>query len=135
MHLVDSLGREPRLSYVVNLHEQACAIAAEAYGQFSNHLGVALVTTGPGGTNALTGVAAAWLESTPCIFISGQVKRDDLKGDRGVRQFGFQEIDIVAMVQSITKYAVTVTEPNRVLYHLQKACHLATSGRPGPGRR
>ena len=132
MHLVDSLGREPRLSYVVNLHEQACAIAAEAYGQFSNHLGVALVTTGPGGTNALTGVAAAWLESTPCIFISGQVKRDDLKGDRGVRQFGFQEIDIVAMVQSITKYAVTVTEPNRVLYHLQKACHLATSGRPGP---
>ena len=64
MHLVDSLGREPRLSYVVNLHEQACAIAAEAYGQFTNHLGVALVTTGPGGTNALTGVAAAWLASS-----------------------------------------------------------------------
>ena len=103
MHLVDSLGREPRLSYVVNLHEQACAIAAEAYGQFTNHLGVALVTTGPGGTNALTGVAAAWLESTPCIFISGQVKRDDLRSDRGVRQFGFQEIDIVSMTQSVTK--------------------------------
>ena len=132
MHLVDSLGREPRLPYVVNLHEQACAIAAEAYGQFTNHLGVALVTTGPGGTNALTGVAAAWLESTPCIFISGQVKRDDLKGTRGVRQFGFQEIDIVAMTQSVTKYSVTITEPNKVLYHLKKAYHLATSGRPGP---
>ena len=132
MHLVDSLGREPRLSYVVNLHEQACAIAAEAYGQFTNHLGVALVTTGPGGTNALTGVAAAWLESTPCIFISGQVKRDDLKSDRGVRQFGFQEIDIVSMTQSVTKYSVTITDPNRILYHLQKAYYLATSGRPGP---
>lgn len=132
MHLVDSLGREPRLSYVVNLHEQACAVAAEAYGQFTNHLGVALVTTGPGGTNALTGVAAAWLESTPCMFISGQVKREDLKGDLGVRQFGFQEVDIVEMVRSITKYAVTVKEPERVLYHLQEAYHLAVSGRPGP---
>src|SRR3954451_1489065 len=78
MHLVDSLGRHPDLGYVVNLHEQACAIAAEAYGQYTNRLGVALVTTGPGGTNAVTGVAAAWLDSTPCLFLSGQVKREDL---------------------------------------------------------
>lgn len=132
MHLVDSLGRSEELTYVVNLHEQGCAIAADAYGQFTNELGVALVTTGPGGTNTLTGVAAAWLDSTPCLFISGQVKREDLKGTSGVRQLGFQEIDIVEMVRSITKYAVTVTDPRDTLFHLQKAVHAARSGRPGP---
>ncbi len=132
MHLVDSLGHSPDLSYVVNLHEQGCAFAADAYGQYSNNLGVALVTTGPGGTNTLTGVAAAWLDSTPCLFISGQVKREDLAGSRGVRQFGFQEIDIATIVRSITKFAVTVTSPEDVLYQLQKAVFLARSGRPGP---
>jgi acetolactate synthase-1/2/3 large subunit len=132
MHLVDSLGRSPSVGYVVNLHEQACAVAAEAYAQYTNDLGVALVTTGPGGTNAVTGVAAAWLDSTPCLFLSGQVKRDDLKGNSGVRQFGFQEIDIVQIVRAITKYAVTVTEPDDILFHLQKGVHLATTGRPGP---
>lgn len=132
MHLVDSLGRSPDIEYVVNLHEQACAVAADAYGQYTNHLGVALVTTGPGGTNAVTGVAAAWLDSTPCLFISGQVKRDDLKGDSGLRQFGFQELDIVEMVRGITKYAVTVMDPADALYHVQKAVHIATTGRPGP---
>jgi len=80
-----------------------CSIAAEAYGQYTNNLGVALVTTGPGGTNAITGLAGAWLDSTPCLFISGQVKRTDLIGDRGVRQMGFQEVDIVRIVESITK--------------------------------
>jgi acetolactate synthase-1/2/3 large subunit len=132
MHLVDSLGREPRLQYIVNLHEQACAIAAEAYAQCTNHLGVALVTTGPGGTNTITGVAAAWLDSTPCLFISGQVKRDDLKDRHGVRQFGFQELSIVDMVKPITKYAVCVTDPWTIRFHLEKAYHLATTGRPGP---
>jgi acetolactate synthase-1/2/3 large subunit len=132
MHLVDSLGRERRLTYIVNLHEQATAIAAEAYGQYTNHLGVALVTTGPGGTNTLTGVAAAWLDSTPCLFISGQVKRDDLKDRHGVRQFGFQEIGIVDVVKTITKYAVCVTDPATIRFHLEKAYHLATTGRPGP---
>ncbi len=96
MHLNDSLGRNKKLTYVCNLHEQACAIAADAYSQYTNNLGVALVTTGPGGTNTITGVAAAWLESTPVLFISGQVKRPDMIGERGVRQMGFQEIDIVA---------------------------------------
>jgi acetolactate synthase I/II/III large subunit len=132
MHLVDSAGRCKRIRYVCNLHEQACAIAADAYGQYTNRLGVALVTTGPGGTNTLTGVAAAWLDSTPCLFISGQVKRPDLAAGRGVRQMGFQEIDIVRMVAPITKYAVTVMEPRTVRYHLEKALHLARSGRPGP---
>ena len=81
MHLDDSLGRCTGLSYVCNLHEQACAIAAEAYARTTNGLGAALVTTGPGATNAVTGVAAAWLDSTPVLFISGQVKRADLKRD------------------------------------------------------
>jgi acetolactate synthase-1/2/3 large subunit len=132
MHLCDSLGRNPDLTYVCNLHEQACAVAAEAYGQYTNNLGVALVTTGPGGTNTLTGLAAAWLDSTPCLFLSGQVKRPDMKTNRGVRQMGFQEIDIVRLVKSITKYAVTVTDPQTIRYHLEKALYLARHGRPGP---
>ena len=132
MHLVDSLGGCESLSYTCNLHEQASAIAAEAYARVTNNLGVALVTTGPGGTNAITGVAGAWLDSTPCLFISGQVKRADMKGDRGIRQLGVQEIDIVALVGPITKYAVTIMDPRSIRYHLEKAVHLARSGRPGP---
>ncbi len=132
MHLVDALGRCRRLEFVCNLHEQACAVAADAYAQYTNNLGVALVTTGPGGTNTITGVAGAWLDSTPCLFLSGQVKRADLTGTRGVRQMGFQEIDIVRMVAGITKYAVTVTDPETIRYHLEKAVYLAKHGRPGP---
>ncbi|HOO36934.1 MAG TPA: thiamine pyrophosphate-binding protein [Deltaproteobacteria bacterium] len=132
MHLVDSAGRNRDLTYICNLHEQACAIAAEAYGQYTNNLGVALVTTGPGGTNTITGVAGAWLDSTPMLIISGQVKRPDMVGDRGVRQMGFQEIDIISIVRPITKYAVTVLEPSSIRYHLEKAVYLARHGRPGP---
>lgn len=132
MHLVDSLGRCKDVEYVCNLHEQACAIAADAYGQYTNRLGVALVTTGPGGTNTLTGVAGAWLDSTPCLFISGQVKRADMVGNRGVRQMGFQEVDIIGLVRPITKYAVTVMNPATIRYHLEKAIHMAKNGRPGP---
>lgn len=132
MHLVDSLGRSKRLGYTCFLHEQGAAIAAEAYGQYTNLPGVALVTTGPGGTNAVTAVASAWLDSTPMIVISGQVKRADLKGDRGVRQMGFQEIDVVSMAQPITKYAVTVMDPARIRFEIEKCAKLATTGRPGP---
>jgi acetolactate synthase-1/2/3 large subunit len=132
MHLVDSVGRRPEIEYVCNLHEQACSIAAEAYGQYTNNLGVALVTTGPGGTNAITGLAGAWLDSTACLFISGQVKRADLMYGKGIRQMGFQELDIVKIVESITKYAVTVTDPLSIRYHIDRALHLARSGRPGP---
>lgn len=132
MHLLDSLGRSPRLRFICNLHEQASAVAAEAYAQYTNNVGVALVTTGPGGTNTITGVAGAWLDSTPCLFISGQVKRTDCVGDRGVRQMGFQEINIVKVVGSLTKYAVTIVDPESVRYHLEKAVYLARSGRPGP---
>lgn len=132
MHLVDSVGRCRGLEYVCNLHEQAVAIAADAYGQYTNNLGVALVTTGPGGTNTLTGVAAAWLDSTPCLFISGQVKRADLVGNSNLRQMGFQELNIVEIMKPITKYAVTVTEPTSIGHHLERAIYLAKSDRPGP---
>ena len=132
MYLVDSLARAERLRPVCLLHEQAAAIAAGSYATYTNHLGVALVTTGPGGTNAITGVAAAWIDSTPCLFLSGQVKTSDRIGDSGVRQMGNQEVEIVPLVQSITKYAVTVTEAASIRYQLEKAVHLARSGRPGP---
>jgi acetolactate synthase I/II/III large subunit len=132
MHLDDALGASGEVGFVCNLHEQACAIAAEAYARVTNVLGVALVTSGPGGTNALTGVAGAWLESTPCLIISGQVKRADLMGDSGVRQLGSQEVDIVSLAKPITKYAVTVMDPEAIRYHFEKAVFLATTGRPGP---
>ncbi len=132
MHLNDSLGQRQEIEFVSNLHEQASAIAAEAYARITNNLGVALFTTGPGGTNAITGVTAAWLDSTPCLFISGQVKRSDLIGDRGVRQLGVQEIDIVSLVKPITKYAVTIMDPASIRYHLEKAVFMAKSNRPGP---
>lgn len=131
MHLVDSLGRHPKLRFICNLHEQGTAIAMDAYAQVRG-FGVGLVTTGPGGTNALTGVAAAWLDSTPCMIVSGQVKRADLKRGSGVRQLGFQELDIVAMARPITKYAVTVEDPGSIRLHLDRAIHLARTGRPGP---
>ncbi len=99
-------------------HEQASAICAEGYAKATNHLGVCMVTTGPGGTNAVTGVAGAWLDSTPTLFISGQVKRPDRMFDKegqplGMRQLGVQEVDIVSIVKPITKYAVTVLDPER----------------------
>ncbi len=132
MHLNDSLGRRPEIEYVGTLHEQAAAIAAEAYARVTNNLGVAMVTTGPGGTNAVTGIAGAYLDSTPCLYLAGQVKRADLKRDSGVRILGVQEVDMISIVSSITKYAVTVMEPSSVRFHLEKAIHLAKEGRPGP---
>lgn len=132
MHLNDSLGRHPKLKFVCNLHDQACTIAAESYGQYTGNLGVAMVTTGPGGTNAITGVAGAWLESTPLLVLSGQVKRADLVGARGVRQIGFQEIDIVSLVKPITKFAVTVMAPEKIRCHLEEAVWQARTARQGP---
>ncbi len=132
MHLNDSLGACPGIEYVCTQHEQAAAMAAESYAKVSNRIGVCLVTAGPGGTNAVTGVAGAWLDSTPMLVLSGQAKRADLKGATGVRQMGVQEVDIVSIVTPITKYAVTVMEPAEIRYHLEKALHLAGTGRPGP---
>ncbi len=132
MHLVDSLGRCSSLEYVSCLHEQAAAIAAESYGQYSNNIGVVLVTTGPGGTNAITGVTGAWIDSTPIIVISGQVKRLDMIGKSGLRQRGNQEVDIISIVKPITKYAVSILNPQDIRYHLERGVFLAKTGRPGP---
>ncbi len=137
MHLNDALARCRDLTFVCNHHEQASAIAAENYSKATDNLGVALVTTGPGGTNAITGVVGAWVDSTPMLVISGQVKRADrmYRPDGtplGVRQRGSQEVDIVSLVRPITKYALTIEDPQSIRYHLEKAAHLARTGRPGP---
>ncbi|MBF0444612.1 MAG: thiamine pyrophosphate-binding protein, partial [Magnetococcales bacterium] len=132
MYLVDALGQNPDLNYIANLHEQASTIAAEAYSRINGRLGVALVTTGPGATNAITGVAGAWIESVPMLVISGQVKRADMMGDTGVRQMGPQEVNIISMVAPITKYAVTIMDPKDIRHHMEKAIELATTGRRGP---
>lgn len=132
MHLVDSAGKNKDLELICCLHEQAAVIGADAYSQYTHNIGVALVTTGPGSTNAITGVAGAWIDSVGVLVISGQVKRKDLLAGKGVRQMGIQEVNIIPMVKSITKYAVTVMEPEKIRYHLEKAISLARSGRPGP---
>lgn len=132
MHLIDSLGKNNNLKYVCNHHEQACAIAAEGYARTSNVPGCILVTTGPGGTNAITGVLCAYQDSIPMIVISGQVPSNQLSTGTGCRQIGQQEYNIVDTVKPMTKYSVMVRDKNMILYHLQKAYYLATSGRPGP---
>ncbi len=132
MHLVDSLGRQSGLEFVCNLHEQACAIAAEAYAQYNNELGVALVTAGPGSTNAITGVAGAWIDSTPLLVLSGQAKREDRMVGLGVRQMGIQEVDIASIVTPITKYAKCVMNPESIRMELEKALYHAQNGRRGP---
>jgi len=130
IHLIDSLGKS-KLNYICNLHEQASSISAGAYSEYTNNLGVCLITTGPGGTNTITGVAGAWLDSIPVLFISGQVQTKDINTSN-VRQIGFQEINIVDIVKPITKYAVTVTNPLMIRYHLERAIYTATHGRKGP---
>lgn len=133
MHLNDSVGRNNKIEYVCTLHEQAAAIAAEAYARVTGNLGVAVVTSGPGGTNTLTGVAGSWVDSIPVLIISGQVKIETtIFNNPKLRQLGDQEINIVDIVKPITKYAEMVTDKNKIKYHLQKAVYLAKSGRPGP---
>lgn len=134
MHLADSVGKRSELDYICCLHEQACAFAAEAYGEYGSGFGCALVTTGPGGTNAVTGVACAWLESSPVIFVSGQAKCADLISSRPlpVRSMGQQEVDVVSIVKPITKMARTVMDPLTIRATLEEAVWLATNGRKGP---
>lgn len=132
MHLNDALACEKRLVPVPCHHEQACGIAAEAWGRVRERFGVCMVTTGPGATNVITPVAGAWIESVPLLVISGQVKRPDLLAGRPLRQGGVQEVDIVPMVKSVTKYAVTVDDPQQIRYHLERALHEMLVGRQGP---
>ena len=133
MHLNDGLACEPRLTSVPCHHEQACGIAAEAYGRtHPAGFGVAMVTTGPGATNILTPVAGAWIESLPLLVISGQVKRSDALNGRPLRQSGVQEVDIVSMVKPVTKLALTVQRPEDIRKNLEEALWRMRSDRPGP---
>lgn len=135
MHLVDTLGRPNGLDYVCNHHEQASAMAADGYARRAARLGVCYATSGPGATNLLTGIAGAYQDSTPILFITGQSKSTQTirgSGIEGLRQFGTFEVDIVPIVKPVTKYAEMVLDPSTVRFHLEKALHLATTGRPGP---
>ncbi|MBE5953121.1 MAG: thiamine pyrophosphate-binding protein [Lachnospiraceae bacterium] len=138
MHLNDALGHRDGLKVTYNHHEQACAIAAEAYARIDNKIAAVCVTTGPGGTNALTGVLGGWLDSIPMFIISGQVRYDTTARyalqytETPLRAMGDQEYDIVKSVEHMTKYATMVEDPKQIRYALEKAWHLATTGRPGP---
>lgn len=130
--LCDAMARSRRLRYICCHHEQAVAMATEAYARVRQGLAASIVTTGPGGTNAITGVACSWMDSVPHLVISGQAFLSQTIGTTGVRQLGVQEINIIDLIKPITKYAVMITDPLTVRYHLEKAIRLATSGRPGP---
>lgn len=133
MHLNDSLGKY--IPYTANHHEQACAIAAEGYARVNQKLAVVNVTTGPGGLNCLNGVFGQWTDSVPVLYISGQVKKRTMLTsfpEISMRQLGDQEVDIISIVKPLTKYAVTVEEPNDIKYHIDKAIYEATNGRFGP---
>lgn len=139
MHLNDALGHKEGLTVTYNHHEQACAMAAEAYARLDNRIAAVCVTTGPGGTNALTGVVGGWLDSIPMFIISGQVRYDttaryamNFTDGLPLRAMGDQEYDIVKSVESMTKYAVMIEDPMQIRYALEKGWHLATTGRPGP---
>jgi acetolactate synthase-1/2/3 large subunit len=131
--LSDGLLCKKEIKVICNHHEQASAMAAVAHSKFGG-LGCAYVSTGCGGTNAITGLLHAWQDSTPCIFISGQSKREQTiyHSKLPLRQFGIQEADIIKLVNSITKFAVMVNDENKIRFYLEKAIHLAFSGRPGP---
>ncbi len=132
MHLNDGLAQCKRLQAVACLHEQAAAISAEAYARINENIGVAMVTTGPGATNAITAVAGAWIESVPLMIISGQVKRADMLRGAPLRQKGVQEVDIISMVKTTTKYAITIENPADIKKVMQEAYYRAREGRAGP---
>src|SRR3989344_4167296 len=132
VHAIDSVARNPNIEYICTQHEQAAAMAADAYSRVTGNLGVAMATSGPGATNLMTGVCCSYFDSIPTIYITGQVPRSQLRKKYGVRQLGFQETDVVNMFKGVTKYAKLVEEPKDIKYHLQKAVYLAKSGRPGP---
>jgi acetolactate synthase-1/2/3 large subunit len=132
LHLIDSIARTPGIDYVCPGHEQAGAMAADAYSRVTGRPGCAIATSGPGATNLLTGVICSWFDSVPVLYLTGQVTTFRLKGETGVRQMGFQETDIVEMVQPVTKYAALVKDWRMVRVELERALAVATSGRPGP---
>lgn len=132
LHLIHSIAETPGIDYVCPQHEQAGAFAADAYARFRGGIGCVVTTSGPGATNLATGIAAAFQDSIPVLYITGQVPTARLKGTTGVRALGFQETEIVKIVEPITKHAVMVSDPRRIRVELERALHFATSGRPGP---
>lgn len=134
MHLDDALGHQEGLCCIYDHHEQACAIAAEVYARIHNEIAALCVTTGPGGTNAITGVLGGWLDSIPMLVLSGQVRYDTTArwSGLGIRAMGDQEFDICKSIDCMTKYSEMVIDPMRIRYCLEKALYLAKSGRPGP---
>ena len=134
MHLNDALGHQEGLTCLYNHHEQACAIAAECYARVQGRIAAVCVTTGPGGTNAITGVVGGWLDSIPMLVLSGQVRYDTTArwSGVGIRAMGDQEFDITKAIDCMTKYSEMVIDPMRIRYCLEKAIYLAYSGRPGP---
>ena len=132
IHMIHSVAERSDIDFVCPHHEQAGAMAADAYSRISGGLGCAVATSGPGATNLITGICCAWFDSVPVLYLTGQVARFRFKGETGVRQMGFQETDIVNMVQPVTKYAVLVNDAADLRFELEKAVHVARSGRPGP---
>jgi len=134
MFLNDGIAANPDINAICNHHEQACAMGAVGYAKYKNGLAAAMLTTGCGSTNAITGLLDAWQDNVPVIFISGQIKRKETSRNSStqLRQFGVQEADIISIVEPLTKYAVMVNEPEEIMYHLEKAAYMALEGRPGP---
>ena len=130
VHLDDAFAFQEKITHVCARHEAAAVYMAEAAAKLSGKIGVVISTTGPGGTNAISGIVEAWVDSTPVLVISGQVNTEQISA--GIRSFGVQGFNIIENVKHITKYAVQVTDPQSVKYHLEKAIHLANEGRPGP---
>lgn len=132
LHIIDSIRKHSDLNLICNHHEQASAMSAYSYSRATKNFGVCVVTTGPGATNAITGMIDCWVDSVPCLFISGQVQRKYQIGKLGIRQNGIQEINIIDMVSPVTKYASCIDNPKQIRWFLEKALYEAKSGRPGP---
>jgi acetolactate synthase I/II/III large subunit len=132
MHMLDSVGRHPRITFYCNNHEQACAVSAEGYARVTGKPGICLATVGPGASNALSGVLSAWTDSIPMMVLVGQVRQDLIADYSKLRQFGPQEANTLEMARPVTKYAVSIRDPKKVRYELERAWHEATCGRPGP---
>lgn len=132
LHLIHSVADNENIEFVCTHNEQAAALAADGYSRTSGGIGVAIATSGPGATNLLTGICCSFYDSVPTLFITGQVSTFRMVGKTGVRQIGFQETPIVDVVESVTKYAVTIDDPKKIRYELEKAIAIARSGRSGP---
>ncbi|MGL4998963.1 MAG: thiamine pyrophosphate-binding protein, partial [Cetobacterium sp.] len=131
-HLADSIAKNPKVKFVQVYHEQTASIAIEGYARENGKIGVAIATSGPGATNMITGIADAYFDSIPAMYITGQVNTYEYKYDKPIRQLGFQETDVVSLVKGITKYSVMITDEKMIKYELEKAYYLAKEGRQGP---